>query len=145
MHPPTALTQVQHFLQLLPTPCNTLPIKHDITELSRFLTELSVWDYYFVTRRPSSVALAAIFNAMEVVEQSRILHRNKAEFMDNIRNVVNIDPVGEEVEMCRLRLRDMYHQGGYHQQNDDDTLYKDDEPRCETISPVCVAGGSNGT
>lgn len=143
MHPPTALTQVQHFLQLLPMPCNTLPIKHDITELSRFLTELSVCDYYFVTRRPSSVALASIFNAMEVVEQSRFLLQHKSVFMDNVRNVTNIDPIGDEVEACRLRLRDMYHQGGYYQHNEDDTIYKDDEPRCDTISPVSVAGGTN--
>lgn len=145
MHPPTPLTQVQHLLQLLPNACNTLPIKHDITELSRFLTELSVCDYFFVTRKPSAVALASIFNAMEVVDQSRFLLQHKAEFMDNIRDVANMDPTNDEVEICRLRLMEMYRQGGYYQQDDfDNNMYKDDESYGE-ISPVCVSGGPAST
>ena len=43
----------------------------------RFQTEYAVRDYYFATKRPSTVALAAIFNTLDQVDQQdhqAILH-----------------------------------------------------------------------
>ena len=44
-----------------------MDVRYDILELTRFLTELSVIDYYFVGQRQSTVSLAALFNAMEAI------------------------------------------------------------------------------
>jgi hypothetical protein len=37
----------------------------DLQDISSFFTELAVCDYFFVTMRPSAVALACILNALE--------------------------------------------------------------------------------
>jgi len=46
-----------------------------LIDLSRFLTELSICDYYFVTRRPSVVATAALMIAAGVVDGERCVAR----------------------------------------------------------------------
>ena len=64
LHPPTYLSFIREMLLLLQqTKCGHSDY-HEIVEISRFLTELAVCDYFFVTRKPSSVALACILNAL---------------------------------------------------------------------------------
>jgi hypothetical protein len=110
--------------------------RHDVLELSRFLTELSVIDYYFVVHRPSSVALAALLNAMEGVpgvSQDAIYG-----LLGEMKRNTKLDVSAPDVLECRERLRLLYSQGGY----------SPPEPRSETrtemISPVCVSYGCNG-
>jgi len=142
VHPPTPLTQVRHILLLLPPICNTSSIVHDITELSRFLTELSVCDYFFVTHKFSSIAMAAILTAMEAVEESRLLSQYQSEFLKNVREIAKIDVRNPDVEECRLRIREMYYEGGYYQNNNEVDVIQEQKgaDRCESISPVNVAG-----
>jgi Cyclin, C-terminal domain len=71
VHPPTAYCFGKHILYLLPCTSVTLDDRHAILELARFLTELSVIDYFFVIHKPSVVAFAAILNAMEDVPGAR--------------------------------------------------------------------------
>jgi len=116
VHPPTPMTQARHLLMLLPPSCNK--IRHDIAELSRFLTELSVCDYFFVTHKFSSIAMAAILTAMEEVYEYRILSRFRPFFLDNVRNIAKIDPESMEVEECRNRIRHNYYELGHSQHED---------------------------
>jgi len=113
MHPPTSLCFARHFILLLPNDCSS-SVKHEIMELSRFLTELSVCDYFFVTRNPSSAALAAILTSMETLPKNRLSFRTKNEFLSAIANVANIQYDAEEVTECRERLKEMYNRGGYN-------------------------------
>lgn len=104
--------------------------RHDVLELARFLTELSVIDYFFVLHRPSVVALAAVSSAMATtpgVPESAI-----GELYDELRRVPDLEPETPEVQECRERLRLLYVQGGYSR-----------PARSETISPVCVSYGVN--
>jgi hypothetical protein len=107
--------------------------RHDVLELSRFLTELSVIDYYFVVHRPSSVALAALLNAMEGVPSVSNAAING--LLDEMKRVTKLDVSAPDVLECRDRLQLLYSQGGY----------SPPEPRSETrtemISPVCVSYG----
>jgi hypothetical protein len=67
MNPPTALSFINNFLALLP---ETMMISSDIDtvyELAKFQTELALYEYSLVEVNASTVALAAMMNALESV------------------------------------------------------------------------------
>jgi len=76
MHPPTALTYIRQILVAVSSKSNQQQRSGSMEgalaffELARFLTELSVCDYFFVTIRPSTVALASIMIAAQEVPVS---------------------------------------------------------------------------
>lgn len=109
--------------------------RYDILELSRFLTELSVIDYFFVGQRQSTVALAALLNSMEAipgVSESAI-----DDLTRELTRLPTLDPSEHDVLESRQRLRVLYEQGGYERP---ETL-SDTETRNDAISPVCVSHG----
>ena len=122
--------------------------RHEILELARFLTELSVIDYFFVTRRASSTALAALLNAIDTI--GSVDYSARIEFVEQLNRLDGFDPFDAEIEECRIRLRELYLQGGYSRPettdakqegapNQEEEQQQEEEPRTETISPVCVA------
>jgi len=141
VHPPTSLCFIRHFMMLIPeNSCSPLVI-HEIKELSRFLTELSVCDYFFTTQKPSSIALAAILIALESVNEARdplIRHS----FMNRVHQFAGVNCMLEEVEACKARLRETYNSGGCTRQEVSDYEMNVGNDRIETgevVSPVCVS------
>jgi len=122
VHPPTTLALSRHLIQLLPYDCSR-PVRHDIMELSRFLSELSVCDYYFVTRKPSSIAIASLLIAIDGVDHLRLSTKQRQEFIYNVSSRAHIDCYSDEIVECRTRLQDMYHQGGYCNHNQMDEAF----------------------
>ncbi len=121
MHPPTALNFVKHLLLLFDIckiPC-TAASKHDVGELSRFLCELSVCDYYFVPKKPSSIALAALLTAIDNIDQLRLSYNTRSLFFSSIKTIARLDLDAPEVLECRCRLDEMYRQGSYGGQHED--------------------------
>lgn len=106
--------------------------RHDVLELARFLTELSVIDYYFVAHEPSAIAVAALQNSMDLVPG--VSDGPRQEFLKELQRVSRLNIESPQVAMCRDRLRLLYAQGGYacpaEARND---------MRTEAISPVCVS------
>jgi hypothetical protein len=47
--------------------------RHDFSELGRFMAELSVCDYWFVTKKPSSITVASLVNAIGLCRPRRML------------------------------------------------------------------------
>jgi hypothetical protein len=107
--------------------------RHAILELARFLTELSVIDYFFVIHKPSVVALASLLNAMEDIPGAAPAI---PAFTIAVEQNTPLDPSQPEVLECRNRLRLLYAQGGYSHPTPERT-----DPRDESISPVCVSYG----
>ncbi len=107
---------------------------YDTLELARFLTELSVVDYFFVPKRASSVAVAALVNAMELLN----LGDHIQNFLLDLDGFADLDPMSEEVEECRIRLGELFTQGGYSQSLI--VANRSNNGRTNSISPVCVAG-----
>lgn len=140
VHPPTPLTQVRYLLQLLPPRLVTPSITHSVIELSRFLTELSVCDYYFVTHRSSSIALASILIAMDACDKSQVLSESKSEFLENVETVAKISYKNPEIQECFLRLREMYYDGGYYQHHNEIDNIEGNRAvdRHKSVSPVNV-------
>lgn len=116
-----------------------MTMRHDIMEHTRFLTELSVIDYFFVTKRASSVALAALLNAMDNNRDFPLAFRT--EFIRQLHQLDGFDPNGFEIVECRDRLKELYIQGGYAPSAS--TVDHGMEQRLETISPVSVAHAFN--
>lgn len=132
MHPPTAYSFTKHILFLLPYTSVNMDTRYDILELTRFLTELSVIDYYFVMHRQSVVAIAALLNSMEAIPS--VSESAIADLKMELQRLPGLYPDRPEVEECRQRLRLLYQQGGYVRPETTGT-------RNETVSPVCVSYG----
>eukprot|EP00527_Entomoneis_sp_CCMP2396_P001644 CAMPEP_0198147810 /NCGR_PEP_ID=MMETSP1443-20131203/37897_1 /TAXON_ID=186043 /ORGANISM="Entomoneis sp., Strain CCMP2396" /LENGTH=344 /DNA_ID=CAMNT_0043812297 /DNA_START=204 /DNA_END=1238 /DNA_ORIENTATION=+ len=104
LHPPTAHSFTKRFLHMVPLRSIPVEVLYDVLELSRFFTELSVIDYFFVTQRPSHVAAASIANAMQGI--AIVSAEAQYEFIDMMRRNHNIDlERSHEIIECRNRLR----------------------------------------
>jgi hypothetical protein len=122
--------------------------RYEILELARFLTELSVIDYFFVPHKASDVALAALLNSIEAVATST--STSESSTMENTIDMMAIqdfqqelsrvrgglDPNKLQVQECRIRLQVLYTQGGYSRPE------TSIESRNATVSPVCVSFGT---
>ncbi len=88
-------------------------VRIDVFELARFLSELSVCDYFFVTKNVSSIGLACILTAFEGIPHSSMPRKYRQEFVNDVYNVSKVNCTIEEVHACRLRLRNIYERGNY--------------------------------
>jgi Cyclin, C-terminal domain len=136
VHPPTSYCFTKHILFLLPYTSVSMDTRYEILEIARFLSELSVFDYFFVMQRPSSVGLASILNAMNAIPgvSSSAVEGMKAELV----RIPGLDPDSDDVKECSKRLEMLYAQGGYSLPS-----AEAGEQRIETVSPVCVSHGVN--
>jgi len=124
LSPPTPLTFLHHFMLLMPKEEETNSLEREIIgESAQFLVELSVCDYYFITRKPSSIALASLLNACEQVLGST---SSSNAMIILLRRVQTIAGVGycSQVKECQHRLQEIYDMGEYAEQR--------------SISPVSV-------
>jgi hypothetical protein len=106
VHPPTAYSFVSHLLLFLPqeAPANT---KKDLYELSRYLTELTVCDSFFVEQNPSTVAFASILNAMEDMSYSRLSAGIREKLLRDLAEKLHFNCRDPAVAEARERLRAM--------------------------------------
>jgi Cyclin, C-terminal domain len=137
VHPPTSFCFCQHIIQLLPSKLLSFEAKHSVLELSRFLTELSVIDYFFVRQRPSVVAYASVLNAME--EVITVSNAVNAFVTEVERNIPHLNINNCDLEECRSRLKFLYTQGSYSRPVNVVTPIA----REESVSPVCVSFDCN--
>ncbi|KAL3762070.1 hypothetical protein ACHAW5_002583 [Stephanodiscus triporus] len=112
VHPPTPLAFCRDFMRLVSGEIEP-GARRDISELARFMTELSVCSYWFSTKRPSSIALAAVISAIELHGPCRVDPRYKAEFLTRVVDLGIDIACNDEVLACYERLRQMYDAGGY--------------------------------
>ena len=96
LNPPTPHMFVKYFIMLYIKPILDeclVPIakQHEVMNVALYLSELSVLPYFFVSKRPSTVAKAAIQNALDLVVSSECRRRI------NIDNDIDLDvPVGHD-------------------------------------------------
>jgi hypothetical protein len=149
VHPPTPLAFCRDFMRLVSGEIEAAP-RHDVSELARFMTELSVCDYWFVTKKPSSIALASLVNAIDLQGPRRVDPRYKVEFLTRVVDLGIDIARDEEIIACYERLRQMYDAGGYTPNLEDDpaavasaggTSGDVGRERVATVSPTGVADG----
>lgn len=106
---PTPLSFVQHFLALLPDTVHPA-VATAIMDYARFQTELAVSDYGFVTIKYSNIALAAILNAVEGMEQSLFPLKTQGGFLRAVERFsgIMVEDVEETQEQLNNVLLDVY-------------------------------------
>jgi hypothetical protein len=129
VHPPTPQVFVKHFLFFFSIEDSET---HD---LAQFMAELSVMDYFFVSYKPSEVAIAALLNAME-----RLSLNSTSDMIFPIQTTL-FDHKSPNIRACRDRLALIYTQANDQGPNEstDRTPNKGaTEDVNRTTSPVSV-------
>ena len=144
VHPPTSFAFCRDFMRLVSG--DIAPrARHDVNELARFMTELSVCDYWFIAKKPSSIALAALINAIELQGPKKVDPRYKVEFLHRVVELGMDIASDDEIIQCYERLREMYIAGGYtpNLEEPENTTSGNGEnsSRIATVSPTGVADG----
>jgi hypothetical protein len=120
---------------LLPEDACSSNVLHEVKELSRFLTELSVCDYFFAKEKATTVGLASLLTAMELVDGSWKAGSIE-QFLTQVISVAGCDYKSKDVLECKARLLETYIQGGF---NDHQQAGSKDRNDGGGISPVCVS------
>ena len=76
----------------------------EIKEVAQFLTELSVCDYHFATRKSSSTALGAIRAAFDNIGETAFPLHVCHIFFKCVCMMAGIDPFSSEVKECKDRF-----------------------------------------
>mmetsp|Transcript_12619 Transcript_12619/g.21043 ORF Transcript_12619/g.21043 Transcript_12619/m.21043 type:complete len:322 (-) Transcript_12619:128-1093(-) len=106
---PTTLSFVQHFLALLPDSVHPA-VATAIMDYARFQTELATSDYSLVSTKYSHVALAAILNAVEGMDQSMLSLRQQGVFLRAVEKFSGIlmEDVAETQSILNEILMEVY-------------------------------------
>jgi hypothetical protein len=143
VHPPTPLAFVRDFMRLVSGEIDP-GARHDVNELARFMTELSVCDYWFVTKKPSSIALASLVNAIELQGPRRVNPKYKIEFLTRVVDLGIDIASDEEILACYERLRQMYDAGGFTPTLEDDPVPVVRAAAPPAAAAPAAAGGNEG-
>lgn len=137
MNPPTPLIQAKHLMFILP---KHIDRKAEILEITRFLTEISVCDYFFVPHKASTVALAALYSAFDIVGDGVVSEGTKRHFTHEVHKLTGLNSFAPEIQSCIIRMKRSFHQSGFSLSTFD-PIPEGSKSRSENggISPVCVA------
>lgn len=147
LNPPTAQCFINSFFNYLPAPHG--PVSVAIYQRATFFVELSLYDYAFVTKERTLVALAALMNAMEGMDEAAVSNQQQQEFADILRVTFDLQFSREAVETVRNRLWYVYTMSAQYKEDDaltPDLVKKElprphvsGEPSSPSSSPVSVA------
>lgn len=101
LHPPTSSSFIYFLLELV-LPDNDFEA---ICNIGTFFAELAACDYFFVTQRPSLIALSAIMNAFEAHVEKNYDHW---EYAKKISDIIQVPLDCEEMLISREKLWDLY-------------------------------------
>jgi hypothetical protein len=98
---PTALGFVQQFMALLPSTVHPA-VGNLILDYARYQTELAVSDHKFVAIKPSELALAAVLNTMEGMDDTLLPLKAQAKFIHSIEKYAEL--LTEDAECTQRKL-----------------------------------------
>lgn len=88
VHPPTSLCFLRQFLQLVPCSVSSMT-RYMLSEVTRFIAEISVCLYKFVKYPPSAVAYATLVTAMERIGDSVLAPWQRQEILTRVANTLD--------------------------------------------------------
>jgi hypothetical protein len=106
VHPPTAYSFIAHLLLFLPQEAPTT-VRKDLYELSRYLSELTVCDSFFVDHNASTIAFSSILNVMEDMSYSKLSAGLREKFLRDLSTKVGFNFHDPSVSAARERIRAM--------------------------------------
>ena len=108
LHPPTAQCFINALYGFLPSTSRL--VARAIHQRATFFAELALFDYSFVAQTRSVIALAAILNAMEGMDEKVVSKAQQVQFVQTLRETVKIDYPEDMVDLIRNRLWFIYSQ-----------------------------------
>ena len=102
VHPPTNVDFMSLLLKFLPSSVS-MPLRHKIFEVSRYMAELSVCDPYFIEHRSSTIAFASITNVLE--DEKKIDAFCKSRYFQFLQEELGFRRDSAHVRAARDRLR----------------------------------------
>ena len=100
LNPPTPLMYLDVASPIIGVAAMSPQASFDISELTRYLIELSVCDSFFIDKKPSSVAYAAILVAMDVLATPIKIRTNFA--------LYRLDTSPHATQLCCQRLKHVH-------------------------------------
>mmetsp|Transcript_22018 Transcript_22018/g.46339 ORF Transcript_22018/g.46339 Transcript_22018/m.46339 type:complete len:362 (-) Transcript_22018:104-1189(-) len=109
---PTTFQFVNYIMELLPVSAESM--KPTLFDFSHFQVEIATGDYAFVPLRRSTIAIAAVLNALEGIPPSDLPFGERISFIRSIGTVIDFDIFSPEINAVRMRLLDSFAQcSGY--------------------------------
>ena len=110
---------------------------NEIKELARFLTELSVCDYFFVQYTSMSIGMASLLVAIELIDAIWKIGSMEA-FLIQVSSVAGCDYESMDILECKVRLQETYMHGEFYKQQEPskDRSAGDISPACVSNAPV---------
>jgi hypothetical protein len=103
---PSPYQVCNYLLELLPD--EALNVKPTLYDFCHFQTELATGDYAYVPLRRSIVAVAAVLNALEGINQQDLIFDERMKFIDAISRAVDYDISSSLVNAVRIRLLESF-------------------------------------
>ena len=124
LHPPTPVSFLSSLVYLLPEHEVTTSARRSLFEHARYLSELTIFDPYFIGHQASIVALATIMTLLEdEVHQGRISPSCQTNFLLVLDEDAKMMTSSEEIQKAMKRLRHTVYQTHrehlYHHDYDD--------------------------
>jgi len=102
---PTVLSFIDYFFAVLPTSLKSSDLAwKKVLQKSKQYTELTLGDYYFVTKKPSVVAIAVILNSLEHISPDLINARDRKNFLSQIANASRIDLWSKDIVLAKQHI-----------------------------------------
>jgi len=127
LHPPTAMCFLRHYTRLFPSTLSP-SISYMISEVSRFIAEISVCLYKFVKYRPSAIAMSALIIAIDGIDSSSLPSGPRKLILQRMKTIAKMDPNTPEMQQLTRRLRASFEKN------------VDIRALMTTIDPNCVVG-----
>lgn len=103
VHPPTANCFLRQYIRLLP-PSVSPPVRYMLTEVTRFIAEITVCLYSFVDSQPSVVAYAALLIALSRIDESAVPLWQREQIHHIMHHTTQLDHLGPVVQAATKNL-----------------------------------------
>jgi hypothetical protein len=116
LHPTTPQCFINALYGHLPVPRG--PVATAIYQRAVFFAELSMYDYNFVSKERSLIAIAALLNAMEGMDEAVVSKEQRGAFLNAIHGMYGMSFPLEHVENARNRLWYVYSMSAQYKEDD---------------------------
>lgn len=135
VHPPTAMCFLRQYTRLIPTIVSP-STSFMITEISRFIIEISVCLYKFVTSPPSLIAFAAITIAIDGIDEPSLPQWQRKQIFLRLEKAAEVSKRTNECLQIVSQLRT-----SFEKNVDIRSLMTQIDPSCRINSPIAQQNG----
>jgi len=105
VHGPTVISFLEHFFALIPTTSTqNITAWQGLIRISKQYTVLTSDDFFFVTQKPSTCAIAIISNSLKHIPHDLLNTSERLDFFLQIANASKIDIQSQEIVLATKRL-----------------------------------------